>query len=188
MQLLPYSRKNALLRPLFNFASNFELKVRLDGRRHSRRHRFVQKLWLYLVVIILMQICFILMYSMENFRMLADSQQSLVTQILNDSSYVEPNADVIVLKDTKGHAILNKSIKTLWEQPLRIWDYRNEMLTHIHIVKTSGTSFDYSLLKSLHKDGCGITCPVPNKFKIFIQQLGNRICPTMLNSYCCNHF
>ena len=120
--------------------------------------------------------------------MLPNSQQNLVTQNLNDSSYVEPSVDAIVPKDTKGHIILNKSIKALWQEPLRLWDYKNEMLTHIHIVKTSGTSFDYSLLKSLHKDGCGITCPVPNKFKIFILQLGNGTCPSVLNSYCCNHF
>ena len=87
-------------------------------------------------------------YIIGHHGMLQCFQIGLESRILKDSNNLESTSDVIVLKDKEGHVILNKSIKALWEQPLRIWDYKNEMLTHIHIKKTSGSSFDFSLLNS----------------------------------------
>ena len=114
---------------------------------------------------------------------------NLESRILKESSNLESTTDVIVLKDKEGHVILNKSIKALWEQPLRIWDYKNEMLTHIHVKKTSGAAFDFSLRSSQNKDGCRIKCLFNSSVsEIVIETLGNRTCPSFLNTFYKNHF
>ena len=88
----------------------------------------------------------------------------------------------ILLKDRNGQLILNKSVKHLWQQPLRKWNYQNEMLMYIHVPKSSGTSFVYTLKHSRHKDGCDLKCNCK------YEKIQNRTCPSTLNSWCWKHF
>ena len=101
-----------------------------------------------------------------------------VIEIINLKSF----SDNILLKDRIGQLILNKSVKHLWQQPLRKWNYQNEMLKFIHIVKSGGTSFDESLTSSRHKDGCDLQC------KPGYEKLLNRTCPSTLDTWCHEHF
>ena len=91
-------------------------------------------------------------------------------------------SDNILLKDRNGQVVLNKSVKYLWQQPLKKWNYQNEMLMFIHVPKCSGTSFSKSLMRSTHKDGCHIKC------KPGYEEIQNRTCPSTLNSWCFKHF
>ena len=149
-----------------------------DVRTH---HPFVKNYRYHIVGIILMAICLVSVHCSKNSGTLKVLQAQLETLVLPKPDNLGTFTDAIVLKDVDGNVILDKSLETFWQQPLRTWDYKHEMLTHIHIVKTSGTSLDFSLLHSLHRDGCGITCSK-------ILDLGNRSCPCLLNSYCCKHF
>ena len=88
----------------------------------------------------------------------------------------------ILLKDRNGQLILNKSIKHLWQQPLRKWNYQNDMLMFFHVPKCSGTSFSKSLAHSRHRDGCNLEC------KRGYEKIQNRTCPSTLNSWCWKHF
>ena len=88
----------------------------------------------------------------------------------------------LLLRDTEGRVVLNKTIQNMWEGPLRKWDYKQEILAFIHIAKSGGTSFEVSLLKSTHPDGCTIKCVK------YITELGNRNCPAVLRTLCQRHF
>ena len=91
-------------------------------------------------------------------------------------------SDNILLKDRNGQVVLNKSVKHLWHQPLKKWNYQDEMLMFIHVPKCSGTSFSNSLMRSKHKDGCKIKCN-PG-----YEQIQNRTCPSTLDTWCWRHF
>ena len=97
----------------------------------------------------------------------------------NESEYVWNN---LILRDREGRVVVNMNIQPLWEEPFRIWKYKQEVLAFIHIVKSGGTSFDVSLLKSTHQDGCSIKC------QNYVTELGNRTCPTVLSTLCKRHF
>ena len=97
----------------------------------------------------------------------------------------DPNALIwnkLLLLDTNGNVILNKSIQELWQQPLSQWDYKNEILAFLHIVKSGGTSFDASLYRSVHEAECRIEC------RKYITTLENRTCPSYLPTLCKSHF
>ena len=105
-----------------------------------------------------------------------------VNEFMTGTIATETFSDNILLKDINGHVILNKSVKYLWQQPLKKWNYQNEMLMFIHVPKCSGTSFSRSLMRSKHKDGCKIKC------KPGYEQIQNRTCPSTLTSWCFKHF
>ncbi len=53
-----------------------------------------------------------------------------------------------------GEKIFNLDVTQYFNQPLKMWDYRNEAIAFMHIGKSGGTSLDRALLTSKHKDGC----------------------------------
>ena len=112
----------------------------------------------------------------------SDKLQKFVNGSLKETIDLETFSQNILLKNRNGQLILNKSVKHLWQQPLRKWNYQNEMLMYIHVPKCSGTSFSKSLMHSRHKDGCNLEC------KCEYEKVQNRTCPSTLNSWCWKHF
>ena len=91
----------------------------------------------------------------------SDTNENLrkcVNEFMMESVDLKTFSHNILLKDRNVQLILNKSVKHLWQQPLRKWNYRNEMLMFIHVPKCSGTSFSKSLAHGRHKDGCNLEC------------------------------
>ena len=88
----------------------------------------------------------------------------------------------LTVRNASGHIILKRTIEDLWHQPLRKWDYKEEILSFIHIEKCGGTSFYGGLKRSSLKNGCGLKCTRK------IHKLENRTCPTKLTSLCGSHF
>ena len=109
-------------------------------------------------------------------------KRKFVNKFMMESVDLKTFSQNILLKDKNGQVILNKNVKHLWQQPLRKWNYQNEMLRYIHVQKCSGTSFAYSLMHSRHKDGCDLRCNC--KYK----KIQNRTCPSTLNTWCWKHF
>lgn len=103
---------------------------------------------------------------------------SSVNKIIMDDTNNEMWSSLL-LRDGNNQTILNKTVQDLWEQSLRLWDYQNEVLAFIHVVKSGGTSFEQTLSMRRHKDGCRVKCVGRH-----ITILGNRVCPTYLYSLC----
>ena len=141
----------------------------------------IRRLLTYAVIIILLLIYLYLNHLVQrtseknNLWKFVDNPMIEITDLRSFS-------DNILLKDRIGHVIFNKSVKHLWQQPLKKWNYQNEMLMFIHIVKSGGTSFDESLINNRHEDGCNLRC------KPSYEAFWNRTCPSALDSWCSEHF
>ena len=116
------------------------------------------------------------------FNLVSNKNILKYAEFMAETTDVKTFSDNILLKDRNGHIILNKSVKHLWQQPLKKWNYQNEMLMVIHVPKSSGTSFRTSLTHSRHKDGCDLKC------KPRYEPVQNRTCPSTLYSWCKLHF
>ena len=92
---------------------------------------------------------------------------------------------VIFVKDKDGHTVLQKNVSNHWNKPLHLWDYKNTVLTHLHITKTGGTSLGHSLRHSKLKNGCKVQCFKKNIDEV---QKKPRECPGVLGSFCGTHF
>ncbi len=94
---------------------------------------------------------------------------SLSTNNMSASNLEEAHAQKFILKPKFGNGsfVLTKSIFQEWNQPLRKWNPREEILTFMHVGKTAGTYFDKWLAKSglkemklsvVQKHGIKINC------------------------------
>ncbi len=81
-----------------------------------------------------------------------------------------------------GEHILNLDISDYFDQPLKIWDYRNEAIAFMHIGKSGGTSFDRALLTSKHKDGCRLHVAKT------LDPVRNITCPRSVQCMCERHY
>ena len=95
------------------------------------------------------------------------------------------NAFILVVNDISGNNILTQDVSNYWNKPLRIWKYQKEILAHLHITKSSGSSFRATLRASNLSNGCKIQCVGKkiNKLKEITKK-----CPGKLPSLCGRHF
>ena len=91
----------------------------------------------------------------------------------------------LLLMDDRGQPVLDKNIQYLWEQPLKKWDHRHEILAFIHVVKSGGTSLESTISLSRTNDDCRLRCI--DKHTGFQNRPLNRTCPGLL-PVLCGHF
>ena len=108
----------------------------------------------------------------------SDGIRSNHVQLMNSRYVVAPHY-------RNGTRILKKDVTEYWNQSLKKWNPREEVLTFIHIGKAGGTSLDEALKGSVLAEGhCRMKCVR------YIDDLNERIvhCPRVKPFVCDRHF